>query len=561
MRTYIAALILLLAPLPLCSQSKQPSTEKPGKQTNSTAVKTSTSKPPENVGLEKYGIQLLEIAEADAGAIEGGTRAYVLMQVARGYEKTNKVKSIELLENALVSTRFMEEDKTFGTRARLQKDILNALVPLAPERADELLSQVDTAARGEVLKSLLGYYESKKQQDRAIEVIYRIGREQEIPYDAVGRVMAAMPKEKSGEAMQLFTTALGSFRNHDHGENTGFAFGGSTPISFPDLITVYWQQLPPQLVLESVDEVLRQSKPKDGEIGAGHAPTITTGKGTASFGSMYEYSLFQLLPVLRELDPAKVEQLLRDNQQVKALAAKYPEGNKSLLDGNESEGRDPEKKTSAGFSVGFSGDAQVQAKMQAQQQGYSRAAEIANASIEHPQDAIAQALALSNVSAREVALEGIARENLKKNASVARAALRELIELAPRLDGFEQTRAMNTVSSLYVRMGDTDSAKSAVEKGFAGVEKIYKEDTNADDPNQALKAYWPSTQAYVVLLRSAGRMSAPWALTLLKEIPDAEIKAAAEVSLASEWLKLPGSFAMVIKETKSDRRLWMSFIE
>ncbi len=106
MRVALSSLLVLLSfSLPLCSQAPKAKPQTLKKATVPVAKKDAPKT--EVPDLEKYGMQLLEIAEADAGTIEGGTRAYVLMQIARGYEKSNKTKSIELLENALLSTRVM----------------------------------------------------------------------------------------------------------------------------------------------------------------------------------------------------------------------------------------------------------------------------------------------------------------------------------------------------------------------------------------------------------------------------------------------------------------------
>jgi hypothetical protein len=69
--------------------------------------------------------------------------------------------------------------------------------------------------------------------------------------------------------------------------------------------------------------------------------------------------------------------------------------------------------------------------------------------------------------------------------------------------------------------------------------KLYAVDSDDDDPNTALKAFWPSTNAYCVLLREAARISPPWAISLLPSIKDPEIRVAAETALAGGWLDAP----------------------
>jgi hypothetical protein len=52
--------------------------------------------------------------------------------------------------------------------------------------------------------------------------------------------------------------------------------------------------------------------------------------GSVSLNSTYDLRLFQLLPVLEELDKEKAETLLPDSANVKTQLAKYPKGMQSL---------------------------------------------------------------------------------------------------------------------------------------------------------------------------------------------------------------------------------------
>src|ERR1051325_4286094 len=183
------------------------------------------NKPKPTADQLRRGRQMLETAEASANAMEGGMRAYALLQVAAGYATSDKKKALELLDNALAATKGMDDDQA-QTRNRLQEQILQAIVPLKPEKADELLNQVDPSARGRVLNSLLSYYQKNNDWGRAIEVIYRIAPEQEVPYDAVAKIMTALPEERSGDRQQLFSTALTSFKNHPPTQRGRLSFGG-----------------------------------------------------------------------------------------------------------------------------------------------------------------------------------------------------------------------------------------------------------------------------------------------------------------------------------------------
>ena len=78
-----------------------------------------------------------------------------------------------------------------------------------------------------------------------------------------------------------------------------------------------------------------------------------------------------------------------------------------------------------------------------------------------------------------------------------------------------------------------------IEDGLAVAGKLYHEDSDDDDPNTALKAFWPSTNAYCALLRQAAHVSHTWAISLLQLIKDPAVRVAAETALAGGWLNAP----------------------
>lgn len=167
---------------------------------------------------EARGLDLLKAAESESRSLDPPMRAWVLLRVARGYERVDKQRALRLLEDALTTTRSIEgsdysdsytaalsslHGRATATKPQLQEQILQTMVPLAPERAISLLDSIDARARAGALRSLLGYYESKKQEGRALEVVYRISAEQEMPYGSASRMMEHM-KPQSADFLPLF---------------------------------------------------------------------------------------------------------------------------------------------------------------------------------------------------------------------------------------------------------------------------------------------------------------------------------------------------------------------
>jgi hypothetical protein len=285
------------------------------------------------------------------------------------------------------------------------------------------------------------------------------------------------------------------------------------------------------------------------------------------------------LPVLRSIDPDEADKLIKEHKDADALLAKYPDGAASFMppldqagqmrpdslrarDGagagkgeGAGNGAQPPRSNATMMSVG--GPIDRNSDMAAQVAEMQRSAKIAADAEDHPQDALANAGSIQNKSFRAQALMGIARINAKKNPSVAKSALSQAVDLAPDMpETAMQMFIMRDAANIYIQMDETDSARKVVEKGMALADKAYKSDANADDPDKALKAYWPSTEGYRSFLRVASKISPQWAASLLKDIADPEVKVSAEAAMALQYMGVP-SGRSEITTAKKDTNMTM----
>jgi hypothetical protein len=536
-------------------------------QMNHVGAAPEEGKPKPTAEQLKRGRQMLETAEASANGMEGGMRAYALLQVAAAYGTTDKAKALELLDNALAATKAMDDDQ-IQTRNRLQEQILQAIVPLKPDKADELLNQVDPSARGRVLTSLLGYYQKNNEWERAIEVVYRIAPEQEVPYDAVSKIIAGLPEERSGDRAQLFSTALTSYKTHAGQQQRGrISFGSG---DFSSLINSSWKKLPRESVLDAIHAVLDQTKQQSQQSGSGGAQpmavSMSSANGGVQFNSMYEFRLFQLLPVLKQLDSSEAEKLVKESQAVQSMLDKFPEGMNSMAPNAGSGGGAPRggaqglatpMNTMMSMSVGppsgggggragGPGGPGMPSPLLMQQ-----VAKVVQDAAKHPEDALANAASIPDKGMRTQAYMGIAQVAAKTNSSVTKQALEKVADGLADMDVMQQVMIVSSAAKLYMEIEDTASAKKLIEKGMGIAEKAYKQDTNADDPNQALKAYWPSAEAYRGMLRLAAKISAPWSMELLKDISDPEMKGMGQIALAQAWLDVPAGPRTIMSNSKN----------
>ena len=504
-----------------------------------------------NSPSQQEGPGLLEIAEQDSYRLEGPMRAWGLWQVARLYQATDKKKALHLLDAAMAEAavikdipppqmqeemmRAMNGSHAKSVRTWLQEQVARTIIMVDPSRADELLQTLDAANRSPILQALMSYYQSHKLTDRAIEQFNRIAAEDEAPYAAAGRIMANMKPEQSGELAAVFSACLSSYTAHAPHE-----FQPADP--FPKLVITYWRKVPKQLARDAVDEILQQAQ--DDKVNRDFS--MSFGDGGQSAGSLLEYRLVQLMPMLQELESSRANEYREKYPSVAGLANSYATSTSSgsaFTDGQATSG--PRLRVNGDSGNIFMNMAE-----------WPMAEKIAaKADAGHADEAIADATNIHNPDLKIQAYEHIAQATIRKDITVAASALKKMLTAIEDAKLDRQAEYYAAASSIFLLMGDSESAKDAIEKGLGSAAQLYKQDIDSDDPNTAFEAFWPSTNAYCALLRQARRISAGWAVTLLKEIDNPEIRFAAEAAIAGSALNVPESRETIITAKRKGFKL------
>lgn len=520
MRSAILLIILAVSCFGITQQSAAP--EK--KNSKPKAANAESQKPDP---ARERALQLLETAEAGSRSLDPISHAYTLIQVARAYQSTDKKKALELLEEA-ITTAQLAVDANRGESyhaTEIKKAAFKIMITFDPARADELVTGLDPDDREDVLDALLPYYEREKKLDRAIEQINDAAGRGEALYGFASRVMDALPSEQQDLKTELFTLCLSSFSDHSHVQPS---YGER---DFGEMVLRFNKDLAAPLVEQAIDVLLKDAQEIDknnGDSAELHVSLASEG-GAVQIGSAYEYRLFQLLPLLRSLDPDKAERILKGEAGIQPLLQKYPQG-LAALNGNG-------QKMSYGFSnaAGFGGSGALSgggAPVEAQ-----KAAAFLRDAENHPQDALDNILALSNVSIKTSTLIKLGESTWKKNPTVAKQALRKAMDSAEELRSGQAILDFDQIGRTFLRMEDKDDASTLVERGIKLSERVYKDDTNPDDPNRAPKVYWPSTAGWRRMLAMASKISPLWAAELLKEIRDEECRTLAQLDIAASLLK------------------------
>jgi hypothetical protein len=89
---------------------------------------------------------------------------------------------------------------------------------------------------------------------------------------------------------------------------------------------------------------------------------------------------------------------------------------------------------------------------------------------------------------------------------------------------------------IATKIEEIDLAKKLLKEGIGQAGKLRSKDTDSDDPNLAVKAWWPSAAMLSKLILAASRISSRTALEATQEITDPEIRLFCQVRLANRQL-------------------------
>jgi hypothetical protein len=94
-----------------------------------------------------------------------------------------------------------------------------------------------------------------------------------------------------------------------------------------------------------------------------------------------------------------------------------------------------------------------------------------------------------------------------------------------------------------------------VSDGLGVAARLLDHDVNPDDPNKALKAWWPSADAYRRLVEIETKISHPATAKLLQEIKDPDMRALESIMFARALLGLPMNRVTVVEKNKEGNRV------
>jgi tetratricopeptide (TPR) repeat protein len=499
---------------------------------------------------QQHAFDLLQMAVSEAGGLEPEMRSFVLWRAAGAFALLDRKKSASLLKDAFLTSQSVEErqadsedcgmDEVCHVRRFLQESILRDIALESPQEAEKLLPQAEPEVQQRITSTLIDQYTRKKDFEGAKALLATAAAFEHYPYSQATSLMLALPAD-SPDRLSMFMQAFTNFQDHGSKEPPRLTN------DFGEMVVRFWNGLPPAAVMEAIDSLLSTAKELDKHERSKFSFSTQQGK-SGSFGSGYELRLFQMIPILEQLDKERAEDLLKENTNLQPMLAQYPQGLQSV---DSTIGDKPRDKNlgSAIYSAEYStsdgpGDSgggaareQVQAEIQRGMEQVSK--EIS----ENPKQALADAKAMPLSGAREqmlsprcLALMKVARATAKKNPDIAASALEEVRKNLGTLPLLARGHFLSNAADLYLMLGQSDEAAKTVEETMKTAEKLYARDSDAGDPNLAFKGVWPSTGLWWKCIQTATPISSALPEQLIAEIPDPEIAAYERVAYANSLL-------------------------
>jgi hypothetical protein len=466
--------------------------------------------------------ELLDGAAEMVAATRPDTQPAALFHLADNYQAFDKKKSIEYFKQAFAAA---------GSARTLQTEIVVALAALDTNEGIALLKLIEAPVQGYDNRSfaaarIIGGLVQKGQLQTAIDLADYMGGAGAYPFEGIGILLSKVPPGDE----QIAAIFSGALR----------AYTVKPSPSFATLLMRYWKQLPagmPQAALSRIlSNVLSSNSDKPYE-----PETLSSSKGTVTFTNREESELFEIMPLVREIDPKRYDDLLSSHAELRSALQIFPGGGPSVADDRgitvytvSSNGK------ASDAAAEKRGMEAMNSRMQTQALINTRAQTALAAADKDPDKALDLVAEIPSPPKQAEVLAVIARgaggNDLVRGAHVLSRCIGMLDDLKYPDD---RVLVWDLVAEVAGVLKDEQIAQRAIEKLLADAAELYKDDTDKDRPNRGPRENWPSTQAYRHAVIRAVKLMQVDAESLLAKIIDPDQNVLARITLAQALLERP----------------------
>jgi len=505
-----------------------------------------------SVSVQKLWCRQVRSGLEGARGLEPAMRSYVLDAAASGLSRCAPKQVRAALTDAFTATLGIVDTEV---KQQLQTAALKKLLAIDVGKVESLMAKAEPPVRAALLETMIENATTAKNFDRAMSLLRDAPSDEGFPYGAATNLILAMSASRDGDKQEVFRLAMAS----DH-EAPSMAIGGE---DFGSMIVRFWRHVPPNVAVAAIHQVVDEAKSGHSQINLKSRPR------EASFDTAYEYRAFELLPILKQLDNTEADRLGSELPTAQTQLRTFPEGVQSLDPTlRDTSPKRAEKLTPLGGTAGPQDTVRPMLQEEALAEAYeSQIIRITHLALDDPKQALASAATLpisaGSVAPRLQALAGIAETTMQKQPSAARHALEEMLQALKALDVKEVERHFSHTAywtkgiDIAIEIGSPDLAKDMLGDGVEFAQKLEKEDGNNDDPNTALKAWWPSTVLMSRLILAGLRISPESALQALNDISDPTLKLVSQITVANGALGVPTVASIVM--VKKKEAAWAQF--
>ena len=479
---------------------------------------------PDKPDPRKKAKALLDGAAVAVAGAKPEIQAVGLMHLADNYQALDRKKSLEFFRQAFAAMGALPPEHGGVFREGLQAEVVRRVADLDLGEAITMLRQLPTPSRefdyrwqaiDRVVRSLM----DKSQLDQAIELINSIGTGGWYPFLSASQVFGKLSADDPRRTI-LFGSAM-----------SAYTLKPST--QFHLMLSRYWQEIPRPMAQTALQAILNAILDRKDD-GSYEAQSTSTAKGTVTFNTRQDAELFDVMHLVRTIDPKRAGEILEARPELRAALELYPQGRRSMDDGS---GRSVGIMASGG---GKRPSPELEAKIRLQALTASRVAAAMNAIQEDPDKALELVRAIPSPARQAEVLGAIARSVGEKDPGKAKSVLRQSIAMLDEIKNpGERVATWDAVAEAAHQINDDATVRQALDRTLADAAELLKSDSEAGQPNFVPREYWPSTQAYRRVVARAAKCFGVDAEPILEKIADPDVNLLARIELAQALLGRP----------------------